>query len=131
MYEGEGDEEEREGGEAECSLPADSLEGGHVVLGDELLLQHHLGGHDHLGGEDEEVANKDAGCIILAVIFVNRHRGVAECREGGGGVGGGVAGLLSYHIRGADSDESTNHKQHPHPLEPGQIPPEKYFGEDT
>ena len=42
VYEGEGDEEEREGGEAECSFPANSLQGRHVVLGDEFLLQHHL-----------------------------------------------------------------------------------------
>ena len=71
--EGEGDEEEREGGEPEGPLPANCLQGGHVVLRDELLLQDHLRGHDDLGGEDEEVANKDAGGVILAVLAVNGH----------------------------------------------------------
>ena len=88
-----------------------------------------------MGTEDKEIANKDAGRVVFTVTVMHGDRGITESPEGwsGGGVDilRGVARLLCHHVRDSDGDQTANDEQHSRPLEPGQVPPEKYFGENT
>ena len=137
IYEGERNEKQWESGEPECSLPAHSLERGDIVLRDELLLVHHLRGHDHLGAEDEQVPYEDAGGVILTISWAQHwHWGVVKletvlstntlvtsCIVR-------LAGLLSHHIRDTHCHQASDHEDHASPLEPGQSPPQEDCWQD-